>query len=199
MKKIFCIIGLVLLCGTISAQKRGFEKAVEVNGGVGLDKCTKYSFGINFVGGYRVSSTFFVGAGLGYMYLNGLYYSSYEYRGLGNNSFNYDSYDARSNVQVFARAKVNLTKTKVSPFFLVDLGGIFGLTSNEIKMANGFSFEPAIGVDIDIKEKQAVYIMLGYKGSQYQYKAFNTTYGNSGVDSRKSMAGNFCLHIGLKF
>ena len=199
MKKFISIICLMFLCGTVAAQERGFEKSIELNGGVGLDDCTNYTFGFNFIGGYRANKTFFIGAGLGYTYLDGLYYSSYEYRGLGNDSFNYDSYDARSNVQIFARAKVNLTQTKVSPFLLIDLGGTFGLTSNEIKMANGLTYEPALGVDININDAQTVYIMLGYKGLQYQYKSFNTTLGNSGEEIIKNMVGNFCLHLGFKF
>lgn len=198
MKKILFIACLTVLCGTTLAQNKGFEKAIEVNGGIGLDDYTNYSFGVNFVGGYRFNETFFVGAGLGYSYLDGLYYSHYEYLGLGN-SINYDSYDARSNVQVLARAKVNLTKSKVSPFILVDLGGTFGLTSNDIKMANGLIYEPAFGVDINISNEQSVYIMLGYKGMQYQHKAFNTTYGDAGVELRKGTTGNFCVHIGFKF
>jgi hypothetical protein len=64
MKKILFIVCLTVLCGTTLAQNKGFEKAIEVNGGIGLDDYTNYSFGVNFVGGYRFNDTFFVGAGL---------------------------------------------------------------------------------------------------------------------------------------
>ncbi len=198
MKKLFCIIGLLLLCGTVSAQKNRFATSIEANGSVGLDDYTKYSFGVNFVGGYQIGKTFFIGAGVGYSYFEGLYYSSTEDGYFDTLEF-YDSYDARSNVQVFARAKFNLTKSKVSPFLLVDIGGTFGLTSNEIKMANGLMYEPAIGLDIDINDKQAIYVMIGYKGSQYQYKDFDLRYGNTGEELCKETAGAFCLHFGFKF
>lgn len=199
MKKFLLVIAcLLLLHGNVSAQNKGFEKAIEVNGSVGLDKCTKYTFGANFIGGYRFNDSFFIGAGVGYTYLEGLYYHSYEYVGKYN-SQNYDSYDVRSNLQIFVRTKLNLTSTKVSPFVMIDLGGTFGLTSNEIKMANGFMYEPAIGVDFKINEKQTVYAMLGYKGQQYQYKYFNLTYGDTSIETLKENSGGFCFHLGFKF
>lgn len=199
MKKIFLIIGMILCCGTGFAQNKGFEKAIEANGGIGLDEHTNYSFGVNFIGGYRINEAFFIGAGLGYSYIDGLYYKSYEYLGSIKESYHYNSYDARNNVQAFARAKYNLTKSNISPFLLIDLGGTFGLTSNEIKMANGFMYEPAFGVDFKTKNEQTIYVMLGYKGTQYQYKYFNTTYGDSGVELQKGNAGTFCIHLGFKF
>ena len=198
MKKLLCIIGLFLLCGTISAQENHFATSIEVNGSVGLDDNTKYSFGVNFIGGYQIGKTFFIGAGVGYTYFEGLYYTSTEDGYYGKLDF-YDSYDARSNVQVFARAKLYLSKSKVSPFLLVDVGGTFGLTSNEIKMANGLMYEPAIGLDIDINAEQAIYVMIGYKSFQYQYKDFDLRYSNVGDKLCKENAGAFCLHLGFKF
>lgn len=198
MKKILLIVALLFLCEMTYAQQKGFEASIEANGGVGLDSCTKYSFGINLIGGYRFSDIIFLGAGIGYTYLNGLYYSSYEYLSKGN-SIHYQSYDVRNNLNIFARAKVNMTKTKVSPFISLDLGGTFGLTSNSIKMANGFMFEPALGCDIKLKDEQKIYIMLGYKGMQYKYRAFNNTYGSVGDETRKMLSGTFCIHLGFTF
>ena len=60
-------------------------------------------------------------------------------------------------------------------------------------------YEPAFGVDFKTKNEQTIYVMLGYKGTQYQYKYFNTTYGDSGVELQKGNAGTFCIHLGFKF
>lgn len=198
MKKFVLFACALFLCGIANAQSNKFEKNIEANIGIGLDNCTNYSLGLNFIGGYRASNHFFIGAGIGYAYLDGLYYSSYEYLGKGD-SDNYSSYDGRSNMQLFARAKVNLTKTNVSPFLSLDLGGTFGLTSNSIKMANGFIYEPAFGCDFKFKDKGGMYIMIGYKGMQYSYRAFNLTYGDTSDETRKKMAGMFNIHIGFKF
>ena len=66
MKKL--IICAIIAMASISAfaQNKGFEKAVEATGGIGLDKYQKFSFGVNFIGGYRINDYFFVGAGAGY-------------------------------------------------------------------------------------------------------------------------------------
>ena len=196
MKKLFCAFCFVFMCSSAFAQEQNFEKAFEFNGGVGLDDCINYSFGANFVGGIRPSETIFIGAGVGYAYIDGLYYTSYEYLGKGN-SLTYDSCDVRNNLQVFARGKMNFSTEKISPFVSLDLGGTFGLSSNNIKMANGFIFEPAFGIDIKMANKQSMYIMLGYKGCQYEYERFDLTYGRTGTEMENKMAGTFCLHIGF--
>ena len=198
MKRILCIVCFFFLCGNAMAQEKGFEKAIEINGGVGLDDCINYTFGANLIGGYRVNPTFFIGGGIGYTYLDGLYYKSYEYLGVGKSN-SYDSIEARSNAQAFVRAKLNLTNSKVSPFLLVDLGGTFSLASSSIKMANGLIYEPAFGIDFKMNDNQGMYVMVGYKGSQYEYEYFNTTYGSAGNEIKKGNAGTFCLHLGFKF
>lgn len=184
---------------TAFAQTKGFEKAVEATGGIGLDKYQKFSFGVNLVGGYRINDYFFVGAGAGYEYLDGLYYTSYEYHSGAGNSYHGTSDDVRNNIKVFGRLKANLTATKVSPFFAVDLGANFGLSSNEIKMANGFYFEPCFGCDFALSPKQAIYVMLGYNGIGYDYEAFDTTLGSSGYEMRHVLAGKFAIHLGFRF
>lgn len=197
-KLILCAI-IAMASITAFAQNKGFEKAVEATGGIGLDKYQKFSFGVNFVGGYRINDYFFVGAGAGYEYIDGLYYTSYEYHGGAGNSYHGTSYDVRNNIKVFGRLKVNLTNTKVSPFFAVDLGANFGLSSNEIKMANGFYFEPGFGCDFSISPKQTLYVMLGYNGIGYDYESFDTTLGSAGNEMRHVLAGKFALHLGFKF
>ena len=195
MKKIFCV--LLLSCFTITgfvyAQNNKFEKAVEVNGGVGLDDRVEYTFGLNFVGGYRLNDMFLIGGGLGYSYINGLYYTSF-----GPGVYHdYDSYDIRNNLNLFARIKMNFTNTAISPFLSIDLGGTIGMSSNSTKMANGFLFEPAFGCDFSINEMQKLYLMIGYKGMQYQYHIFD--YYDLDNYYNKGMAGVFCVQIGFTF
>ena len=199
MKKLLlcAIFALASIC--TFAQNRGFEKSVEATGGIGLDKYQKFTFGVNFIGGYRFNDYFFIGAGAGYEYLDGLYYTSFEYHSGAGNSYHGTSNDVRNNIKVFGRLKTNLTSTKVSPFFAVDLGANIGLSSNEIKMANGFYYEPAFGCDFAISPKQSVYLMLGYNGIGYDYEAFDTTLGSAGYEMRHALAGKLAIHIGFKF
>ena len=199
MRKFFIITSLILTSVVSFAQNRGYEKSVEATGGIGLDKYQKFTFGVSMVNGYRVNDYFFVGAGVGYEYLDGLYYSSYEYRGGLGNSYSGTSNDVRNNIKLYGRLKANLTAAKVSPFFSVDLGGTIGLSSNSIKMANGFFFEPCFGSDFALSPKQAIYLMLGYNGQGYDYRAFDTTLGSTSDEMRHVLAGKFAIHLGFKF
>ena len=199
MRKLFLIIAFLIASISSFAQTSGFEKSIEATGGIGLDKYQKFSFGVNFVGGYRFNDYFFVGAGAGYEYLDGLYYTSYEYHSGSGNSYHGTSNDVRNDIKVFGRLKANLAAAKVSPFIAVDLGANFGLSSNEIKMANSFYFEPCFGCDFALTPKQAIYVMLGYNGIGYDYKAFDTTLGSAGSEMRHVLAGKFSIHLGFKF
>ena len=199
MRKLLLSAIIAMASITAFAQNRGYEKSVEATGGIGLDKYQKFTFGVSMVNGYRVNDYFFVGAGVGYEYLDGLYYSSYEYRGGLGNSYSGTSNDVRNNIKLYGRLKANLTATKVSPFFSVDLGGTIGLSSNSIKMANGFFFEPCFGCDFALSPKQAIYLMLGYNGQGYDYRAFDTTLGSTSDEMRHVLAGKFAIHLGFKF
>ena len=195
------IICAIIAMASISAfgQSKSFEKSVEATGGIGLDKYQKFTFGLNFIGGYRLNDYFSVSAGAGYEYLDGLYYSSFEYHGGAGNSYYGTSNDVRNNIKFFGRVKANLTSSGVSPFFSADLGANIGLSSNEIKMANGFFFEPCFGCDFSIDSKQAIYVMLGYNGVGYDYEAFDTTFGSSGYEMCHVLSGKFTIHFGFKF
>lgn len=197
-KFIICAI-IAMASITAFAQTKGFEKSVEATGGIGLDKCTNFTFGVNFVGGYRLNDYFFLGAGAGYEYLDGLYYTSFEYHSGAGNSYYGTSEDVRNNIKVFGRVKANLTSTKVSPFFAVDLGVNIGLSSNEIKMARGFYFEPGFGCDFAIGSNQSIYLILAYNGIGYDYESFDTTLGSAGYEMRHTLAGKFAIHLGFRF
>lgn len=202
MKKFLILLCLFLAGISTYAQEgkknKGFEMSIEANGGPGLDKCTKYSFGLNFNAGYRFNPYFYVGAGLGYSYIDGLYYRRHEYISYGK-SLNYDSFNVNHNAQLFARLKANFTKTKVSPFISLDLGGTFAMTSRDIRQAEGFMYEPAFGLDFELPENQSLYMMLGYKGQTYTYRYFNMTLGNTYDEDIKYPSGLFNIHLGFKF
>ncbi|MCI1786344.1 MAG: outer membrane beta-barrel protein [Bacteroidales bacterium] len=198
MKNIIVLSAFVCLCTSVFAQTKGYEKSVEINGEVGLDNIN-YTFGVSMINGYRFNNYFFIGGGVGYEYLDGLYLSSYEHRSILLGSIHDDDYDIRNLVQVFARTKANFTNTRISPFASFDIGTTIGLSSNDIKMANGLFFEPAIGCDFNINNNQTFYIMVGYNGQHYEYDYFNLTLGNSSEEMIKETAGKLCLHLGLKF
>ena len=79
MKRTLSIMFAILIasCATSFAQSKGYEKSIEANGGVALDKMSKFSFGVSMINGYRINEHFFVGALVGYEYFDALYMWTY--------------------------------------------------------------------------------------------------------------------------
>ena len=201
MKRILLVFTslLLALCSvSATAQTKHYEKGVEVNGAFGLDKLQKYSFGIATVHSYRFGEHFALGGGVGYEYLNGLFFESYCYKGSLYPSEHEYVYDIRSLLKLFGRAKFNLTKSSVSPFLAVDLGYTISLR-NVKNMAKGFFVQPAFGCDFKIGSNQKIFIMAGYNGQQYSYDYFNLTLGESGVELQKAFAEKINVVIGFDF
>lgn len=199
MKRILVSICL-FATGLLSyAQSQGYEKSVEIKGGIGLDDRTDYAFGLSMVNGYRFNDYLYLGVGVGYEYLNGLFYHSYNSVGKYSTS-SYDSKSTQNIIQLYARVKVNFTTAKISPFASFDLGNSFNLDStNDIKMANGLFFEPAIGCDFKTSGKQTFYFALGYSQQNYEYEFTHATTYNPGHELEKTSAGSLNIHVGLKF
>ena len=199
MRKVIYTIFLSMSWVLSYAQSSGYEKSIEIKGAIGLDDRTDYAFGLSMVNGYRFNDYLYLGVGVGYEYLKGLYYHSYNSIGK-NSASSYDSKSTQNIIQLYARAKVNFTKAKISPFVSFDLGNSFNLNStDDIKMANGLFFEPAIGCDFRINEKQTFYFALAYCQQHYEYEFPHATTYNPGHELEKTSAGSLNIHIGLKF
>lgn len=199
MKRVILSAFTLFMGVSLFAQNSGYEKSIEINAGFPLDEYQKKTFGIGMVNGYRLNDNFSLGLGIGYEYIEGLYYHSYEYKGGIIGSKNYDSYDIRNNIQIYGRIKTNLTSTKVSPFLSCDFGYTIGLSDNDIKMANGLFFEPAFGMDFVLNDDQTIYFTVGYNGQNYDYEFFNLTLGSSGSEILNKRAGKLSVKFGFKF
>lgn len=106
------------------------------------DEGTAY-FSYNFIYGYQFKNRFFVGGGVGMEHLVGDALP--------------DSYNLR--IPVFASAKINLSKTRVSPFFQFDMGYHFN-TDDYIE--DGFFFHPKFGLDFNMgwSRRKALFLSL---------------------------------------
>lgn len=202
MKKALLFI-IALTLGTSSfAQKKGFEICTEFNAGLGLDEYQKYTFGTGIVSGYRFNKILYVGVGVGYEYLKGLYYHSYEYVSGTIGSLKHNSYDVSNNFQFYGRITANLSSSKVSPFLSFDIGHNLSMAHNEIKMANGPFVEPAIGIEYRLNGLQSLYFMAGYNYQVYQYKSYDmTTYSDGWSDNitiKDVMSCKLCFRVGIK-
>lgn len=202
MKKELLILSFIFMMMALpfcaQAQNKGYEKSIELNGGIPIDKYSKYSLGITMMNGYRFNDFFYLGAGVGYEYFNALYYTSYEYIGWGY-SDDYSSYYGKNMLRLFARVKVNLTKTKVSPYFAGDIGYAIDFNTNEYATTSGLMFEPQFGIDFKLPENIGLYIAVGYRGQQNNYNRHVLTYGETGSSKENVLAELIDIKFGIKF
>ena len=203
--KLFLLVALIMATVSVAnAQSKGYEKSIELNGGVGLDNYSKYSFGISMINGYRFSDHFYLGAGVGYKNINSLYYTSTNYVGNRYTGY-YESFDSRNLIQLYARAKANLSKGQISPFFQFDVGGSLDLNSNkDAGTASGVILEPAFGVDFKTKDpKTAIYVSVGYNMQGMSYRKWDLNpdvVGTSAGDVMiNRLAGQLKFRIGFRF
>ena len=176
----------------------GYEKAIEINGGIGLNEFSKYSFGIEMINGYRFNDYFSIGFGAGFRYTNALYFQSYQYS--NHQSSTSDSYDGKYLIPLHARVKANLSSAKVSPFLMLDGGYTIDVGQNPNKNTEGLFFEPVIGVDVIMDEKSSMYFGVGVNFQNAHYKYFSIGGYSGSYDKVKAgMASTLNLRIGFVF
>ena len=198
MKKRLLILAISMFCMNNVIQASGYEKSIEINGGVGLNKFSKYSFGIEMINGYRFNNYFSIGFGTGFRYTNALYYHSYQYSHY--QSTTYDSFDGKYLIPLHVRAKANLSPAKVAPFLMLDGGFTIDVGQNENKNTEGLFFEPSFGIDINFDEKNSMYVGVGVNFQNAHYKYFSIGgYSGSDVSEIKGMAGTLNFRVGFKF
>lgn len=198
MKKTILSLFVTLFCLNTFIYAGGYEKAIEINGGIGLNKFSKYSLGIEMINGFRFNDYFSLGFGAGFRYTNALYYHSYQSSYHQSNT--YDSYDGKYLIPLHARVKANLSSAKVSPFLMVDGGYTIDVGKNPNKNTEGLFFEPAFGVDIKLDDVNSIYIGVGVNLQNAHYQYFSIGGYSGSYDSvEKGMASTLNFRIGFAF
>lgn len=199
-RKILLLVNLFILAVGVNpnlyAQKKGYEKSIEVGASIGIGDYSNNTFGVAMINGYRFSDYLFAGVGVGIGYSNFL------------NGIDIDKYDATAEyrtdaylIPIFANIKANLTKGKCSPFFLLNLGYTFD-ANQYLKDAPGFMLEPAFGVDFNLSKKQTIYVLAGFnlQHSEYSYtRNMGTTSSDWDAEYKSEMLKSISLRLGFKF
>jgi len=140
-KTILSFITVFFLWTNLQAQS-GYEKSIETGYSIGIGDVKNNTFNVAMVNGYRFNSNLYFGVGVGFGYTNNLngimidpYYTEYR-KGL-------------SLIPIYAQAKINLTKSKISPFILANVGYTI-----DGRQDFGFMFAPTFGIDFKIDDKQ---------------------------------------------
>lgn len=132
-------------------------------------------FSYHFIYGYQFKQRFFIGGGIGMEHLGGDALP--------------DSYNLR--IPLFASAKINLTKTRVSPFFQFDLGYHF---NTDDYTEDGFFFHPKFGLDFNMGWSRRKALFLSVSAVEYG----TITYGDWYYD-RYYNESDFYTKVGLNF
>lgn len=164
MKRLFLFLALMsIFTLTMNAQSKttftnGYRGFADLGYTIGINV---YKFGrveVNTTHGYQINPYFFVGAGTGLHFM-----SSYK---TPNMQIALDTRDSKVCIPVFAAARVNFTKTKVSPF--VDVKGGTFLSSGD-----GMYFAMSAGCRIATTGKQALDISLGCTYEKLEFETFS--------------------------
>jgi hypothetical protein len=154
------LLGTVVL--GVSAQSsntaggcyRGF---VDAGYTVGIGDYEFGRFEVNTSHGYQINPYFYVGAGVGFHFM-----PSYETPDM---DIPLDKRDSKVDIPVFANARINFSKSKVTPF--IDAKGGTYVTNNGGLYVNG-----SAGIRIACNGKQAINIMVGYTLEKLEFETF---------------------------
>ncbi len=175
MKKIFCILTVVLLCLPLKAQDwkiRGFEPQIRLTFDEGLDYQKNFSFGLDLVAAYRFNEFIRLGGGVGLDYIN----MRFEESKFVGYKFYKEYNEAAMTIPVFANIKADFSRTKVAPYLSLDCGYNFFIPFSDYAKDNklGFFVRPALGIDIKLSSC-TLFIDVAYK---YQNRSFENAVAN---------------------
>ena len=176
---------MAVVAFALSANAQKFQQHLEAYGGPALDKLSKYSVGAQYGMGCSFTNRFFIGAGAGFRFTQALYYES-PYG---------DSWDGKSLIPIFGRARVNLLPGSVSPFLSLDLGTTIDVGQNENKNTEGLFYAPSVGISISTGESAALNLSVGINVQHAHHQNF---YEYPDVEEQGSTV-TYIATIGMSF
>ncbi|NDV47847.1 hypothetical protein D0T49_12400 [Paludibacter sp. 221] len=196
MKKTLLILLLLLPSLFLSAQKKGYEKSIELGYAIGVGEYNNNTINLSMINGYRFSDYLYTGVGVGIGYSNAITYV---------NKNRYGTIDeTRATallVPIFAQIKANFTNGDISPFVSLNVGYTIDLNSY-LKHAPGFMLQPNFGVDFKLNEKSSIYALVGFNLQHFDYVyTYNlgTSSSNWDVENRSEMFKAIDIKVGFKF
>ena len=185
MRRVLFMVTLMFIAMNANSQKA--VQSIEAYGGVSIDNYSKYSFGTSYSIGGALSSKFHLGGGVGFRYIEALYYTS----SLTSIS---ESYDGKYLIPLFARVTVNLTDEGVRHFIRCDLGYTFDIGQNQNKNTEGLFFHPAVGFTFTTSAKSSVYLAAGLNVQHTHYQRYGVP-----IETIDGYTSNLIFTIGMNF
>lgn len=140
------------------SQNRGYEGSVKVRGALDFNNDEDF-IGVSTTHGYRFNNYIFVGGGIGFDYAK---YDSPIRIKYGDSYKEVEDQDQIIS-PVFISFKANFTKSKVSPFFLMETGYVIGKSEDDAVKTSGMFAQPSVGIDINLgaERKYAIFTEVG--------------------------------------
>lgn len=192
MRKLFIIAMLLSsVCISINAQGESggsYKGFVDVGYGFGIGDYDFGRFQVNTTHGYQISPYFFVGAGAGLHFM-----SSYK---TSEMDIPLDIRDSQVDIPIFANARCNFLKGRISPF--LDLKGGTYVTNN-----GGLYVNFSAGCRIATKGTQAFNVSIGYSNEKLEFQTFHKFVSSQSMDytrvARSYNTESISLKIGYEF
>lgn len=192
MKKLLLTLVMALITLGLPAQdfSQGYRGYADLGYTIGVGDYDFGRFEISTTHGYQVSPYFFVGAGVGFHFMQ-----KYETKGMGDYAL--DTRDSNVGIPLFADFRGMLSKHKFGPFLDLKLGHF--LTNGD-----GFYASLSAGVRMKTVGKQAVNLSVGYTFEKLKYETFDKfTHPGMNMDytrsSRKLDSEGISIKIGYEF
>lgn len=161
MKKIIILMCVLLGGLSVKAQDdftKGYRGYADLGYTIGVGDYQFGRFEISTTHGYQVCPYFFVGAGVGFHFMQ-----KYETPGMGEYAL--DVRDSKISIPAFVDFRGTFMKTKFAPFADIKLG--YFLTDSD-----GFYANLAAGVRMKTVGKQALSLSVGYTYEKLQFETF---------------------------
>lgn len=192
MKKLLLTLVMALITLGLSAQdfSQGYRGYADLGYTIGVGDYDFGRFEISTTHGYQVCPYFFVGAGVGFHFMQ-----KYETKGMGDYAL--DTRDSNVGIPLYADFRGMLSKHKFGPFLDLKLGHF--LTNGD-----GFYASLSAGVRMKTVGKQAVNLSVGYTFEKLKYATFDKfTHPGMNMDytrsSRNLDSEGISIKIGYEF
>lgn len=187
--------------------ERGFQHSVELNQSFGSDSRGMFTYGAEYIGGYRFNNMFYVGIGIGLDIIHD--YNVYRYEKFKDQSyFDWQCWDFFGvGLPLHIDGRAYFGKKWAKPYIGLSLGGLFPFASVDDD-APYFQLEPQFGVDFIMKSGNSIYFSLAYNYSyknQPEHKSWNyvdkyyLSHVGEEIIHRVYNIHSFSFHIGYTF
>ncbi len=182
MKNILLAVLSLCLAMSAVAQETGFRKSVEIYGGPVLTTDRgKYVTGLSLTAGYQFTPHLYAGVGGGFRHTRSLFMIEDKVSANDCSIETHYSYGYKYLLPLFGRVQYTFDVFPVKPLLMLDMGYAFNVPFLPDDINELWFCEPAVGAEVGLGGKTALYFYLGVDVQRLQYR-FYTTYSQTAYE-----------------